>query len=93
MNSTFNANSGAHTLTHDKIIKSPYKLTICLQTRTEEVIKKVFKKCKLYLKIRPDQVTTFTSKIGFPKIILLVPFISFSVDSAMSPIMMNVLNT
>ena len=41
------------------------------------------------LKIRPGQVTTFISKIGLPKILPLVLFIRFSVDSAMSPIMVN----
>ena len=29
--------------------------------------------------MRPDSVTTFMSKTGFPKILLLVSFISFSV--------------
>ena len=41
----------------------------------------------------PDWVTAFISKIGFPKILLLVSFVSFSVDSAMSPIIVNVLDT
>ena len=33
--------------------------------------------CKQHLKIRPDQVTTFISRIGFAKIFPLVSFISF----------------
>ena len=44
---------------------------------------------KWFLKIRPDQETTFSSMIAFPKIFLLVPFIYFSVDSAMAPIIVN----
>ena len=49
-------------------------------------------KCKRWLKIRQVQVTTFISQIGFSKILLLVSFKNFSVDSAMSPIMINVLD-
>ena len=52
----------------------------------------VILKCKYCLKIRPDAVTTFISKIGFEKILLLVSFFSFVVDSARSPIMVNVLD-
>ena len=41
---------------------------------------------QIFLEIRPDS-------IGFPKMSLLMLFISFSVDSAMRPIMGNVLAT
>ena len=68
--------------------------SIFLQTRTK--FKKSLKNilvvnCQQCLKIRPDQVTTFTSKIGFPKIFLLLSFVNSSVASVMSPIMVNVL--
>ena len=43
-----------------------------------------------YLKIRPVYVTPFNSKIAFPKILLLVPFISFIVKYAISVIVVNV---
>ena len=38
--------------------------------------------CKQYLKKRPHDFTSFDSRIIFPKILLLVLFTSFSVDSA-----------
>ena len=41
----------------------------------------------------PDYVAIFISKIGFPKFLPLMWFISFSLDSAMSRIMVNVLGT
>ena len=50
--------------------------------------------CKYTMcKIRPDEARTFISKSAFQKIFLLVLLISFSVDSAMSPIIVNVLDT
>ena len=43
--------------------------------------------------LRADQVRAFISNIRFLKILLLVLFINFSVDSAVNPIMVNVLDT
>ena len=76
------------------VLVLPYLGSISLQTRTK--LKKSLKntlncyKLQIVLRIRLDQATTFISRIRFPKILLLVSFINFSVDSAMSPIMVNV---
>ena len=76
------------------VLVLPYLGSISLQTRTKlkESLKTflLVASCKHCLRIRLDQATTFISRIRFPKILLLVSFINFSVDSAMSPIMVNV---
>ena len=67
------------------VLVFPYLGSIFLQTRTK--LKKLLKNilvvnCKQCLIVRPYQVTIFISKIAFPKIVLLVLFINFTVDSA-----------
>ena len=70
------------------VLVFPYLGLISLQTRTK--LKKPLKtslidvNCKQCLKIRPDQVTRFISKIKFPKFSHLVSFINISVGSAES---------
>ena len=60
--------------------------SISLQTRTKL---KIVNCCKLQIVFKNRQQLSF-QEIGFPKILLVVPFINFSVNSAMSPIIVNV---
>ena len=79
----------------------PYLASIYLQSKAK--LKKSLKLLLIVLKykycfkikktIRPDKVKTLISKTGFANILLSVSFLSFSVDSAMSFIMVNVLET
>ena len=48
---------------------------------------------KDYLKIKPDQFIAFSSKTKCPNILLLVSILSFSVNSVISSIMVNVFDT
>ena len=71
----------------------PYLCSVFLQTRTKlKKLKNILNCCKMQIVLikNPQE---FFSKIRFPKILLLVTFVSFNVDSAISPIMINVLDT
>ena len=89
------------TLTVEKkplILVFPYLSSISLQTRTKKKkslkksLKNILNCCKLQLvlKNKTRLGNNFISRIGFPNILLLVSFTTFSVDSAMSPTMLNV---
>ena len=88
------------TLTIEKkslVLVLPYLGPISLQTRTKlkKSLKNILNYCKLQIvfKNKTRLATNFISRIGFPKILLLVSFINFSIDFAMSPIMVNVWDT
>ena len=66
----------------------PYKLGLSWKSHLKTFLIAV--NCKECLRIRSDEATAFISMTGLPKILLLVLLINFSVDSAMSPIMVNV---
>ena len=85
------------TLTIEKkplVLVLPYLGPISLQTRTKlkKSLKNILNYCKLQIvfKNKTRLATNFISRIGFPKILLLVSFINFSIDFAVSLIMVNV---
>ena len=62
----------------------------------KKLLKNIFTCFKLQTEFEVKKrlnVTTFISKTGFSKTLLLISFISFRVDSALGPIMVNVLDT
>ena len=62
----------------------------------KKLLKNIFTCFKLQTEFEVKKrlnVATFISKTGFSKTLLLISFISFRVDSAMGPIMVNVLDT
>ena len=63
-----------------------YLASTLLQTKLNKSLKTILNYCKVRLisKNRPDWETTFISKIGFPRISLMLMFVSFSVDSVKS---------
>ena len=80
------------TLTVEKkplVLVLPYLGSISLQTKLKKSLKSILNCCKLQI-VFENKTKTFISRIRFPKILILVSFINFSVDSAMSPIMVNV---
>ena len=85
------------TLTVEKkplVLVLPYLGSISLQTRAKlkKSLKNILNCCKLQIvfKNKTKLGNNFLWGIGLPKILLLVSLINFSVDSAMSPIMVNV---
>ena len=76
------------------VLVFPYLGSISLQTRTKlkKSLKNILNCCKLQLvfKNKTRLGNNFISRIVFPNILLLVSFTNFSVDSAMSPTMLNV---
>ena len=82
------------TLTVEKkplVLVLPYFGSMSLQNRTKlkKSLKSILNCCKLQIMFE-NKTKTFISRIRFPKILILVLFINFSVDSAMCSIMMNV---
>ena len=64
----------------------PYFNLLQTKTKLKKSLKTILNCCeqRLIPKIKPDQVTTFNSKIVFPRILLMLSFVNVSVDSAKS---------
>ena len=79
------------------VLVLPYLCPISSQTITTLMrsLRNILNCCKMQIvfknKIRLSDKSHYKDR--FPKILLLLLFISFSVDSAMSPIMVNMLDT
>ena len=79
------------------VLVLPYLCPISSQTITTLMrsLRNILNCCKMQIvfknKIRLGDKSHYKDR--FPKILLLLLFISFSVDSAMSPIMVNMLDT